>query len=47
MSRKSLTERDLREMPAYSIAEAAGYLRVPAPLKIPTTPAPVSAAANV
>lgn len=29
MSRKSLTERDLREMPAYSIAEAAGYLRVP------------------
>lgn len=29
MSRKSLTEHDLREMPAYSIAEAAGYLRVP------------------
>ena len=29
MSRKSLTERGLREMPAYSIAEAAGYLRLP------------------
>ena len=29
MSRKSLTERDLREMPAYSIGEAAGYLRLP------------------
>lgn len=29
MSRKSLTERDLREVPAYSIAEAAGYLRLP------------------
>jgi uncharacterized protein (DUF433 family) len=29
MSRKSLTERDLRETPAYSIAEAAGYLRLP------------------
>src|SRR5258708_25102182 len=29
MSRKSVTERDLREVPAYSIAEAAGYLRLP------------------
>lgn len=29
MSRKALTERDLREVPAYSIAEAAGYLRLP------------------
>jgi uncharacterized protein (DUF433 family) len=29
MSRKSLTKRDLREVPAYSIAEAAGYLRLP------------------
>lgn len=29
MTRKDLTQRDLREMPAYSIAEAAGYLRMP------------------
>jgi len=29
MSRKALTERDLRELPAYSIVEAAGYLRLP------------------
>ena len=29
MSVKSLTQRDLREAPAYSIAEAAGYLRIP------------------
>jgi uncharacterized protein (DUF433 family) len=29
MSRKTLTERDLQEAPAYSIAEAAGYLRIP------------------
>lgn len=29
MSRKSVTERDLREVPAYSITEAAGYLRLP------------------
>lgn len=29
MSRKALTERDVREAPAYSIAEAAGYLRLP------------------
>jgi uncharacterized protein (DUF433 family) len=29
MSVKSLTQRDLREVPAYSIAEAAGYLRIP------------------
>lgn len=29
MSRKTLNERDLREVPAYSIAEAAGYLRLP------------------
>lgn len=29
MSRKALTERDLREVPAYSIVEAAGYLRLP------------------
>ncbi len=29
MSRKALTERDVREVPAYSIAEAAGYLRLP------------------
>lgn len=29
MNRKSLTERDLREVPAYSIVEAAGYLRIP------------------
>ena len=29
MSRKSLTDRDLREVPAYSIAEAAGYLHIP------------------
>ena len=29
MNRKSLSERDLREVPAYSIAEAAGYLRIP------------------
>lgn len=29
MNRRALTERDLREVPAYSIAEAAGYLRVP------------------
>ena len=27
MSVKSLTQRDLREVPAYSIAEAVGYLR--------------------
>lgn len=29
MSRNALTERDLREAPAYSIAEAAGYLHIP------------------
>jgi uncharacterized protein (DUF433 family) len=29
MSRNALTERDLREVPAYSIAEAAGYLQIP------------------
>lgn len=29
MSRKSLAELDLREVPAYSITEAAGYLRLP------------------
>ena len=29
MSRNALTERDLREVPAYSIAEAAGYLHIP------------------
>jgi len=29
VSRKALTERDVREVPAYSIAEAAGYLRLP------------------
>ena len=29
MSRKALTERDVREVPAYSIVEAAGYLRLP------------------
>ena len=29
MSRKTMTERDLREVPAYSITEAAGYLRMP------------------
>lgn len=29
MSRTSLTERDLREVPAYSITETAGYLRIP------------------
>lgn len=29
MSRKAVTERDLREVPAYSIGEAAGYLRIP------------------
>lgn len=29
MSRKAITERDLREMPAYTIVEAAGYLRIP------------------
>ena len=29
MNRRALTERDLREVPAYSIAETAGYLRVP------------------
>lgn len=29
MSRKTLTERDLQEAPAYTIAEAAGYLRIP------------------
>jgi hypothetical protein len=29
MNRRASTERDLREVPAYSIAEAAGYLRIP------------------
>ena len=29
MNRKTLTKRDLRELPAYSIGEAAGYLRIP------------------
>ena len=29
MNRRVLTERDLREVPAYSIVEAAGYLRIP------------------
>ena len=29
MAKQSLTQRDLREMPAYGIAEAAGYLRLP------------------
>src|SRR5574341_1409658 len=29
MGRRTSTERDLREVPAYSIAEAAGYLRIP------------------
>lgn len=29
MSRKVPVERDLRDLPAYSIAEAAGYLRLP------------------
>ena len=29
MNRKNLTGRDLREVPAYSIVEAAGYLRLP------------------
>ncbi len=29
MNRRASTERDLREVPAYSIAEAAGYLRLP------------------
>jgi uncharacterized protein (DUF433 family) len=29
VNRKALTERDVREVPAYSIAEAAGYLRLP------------------
>ncbi len=29
MGRKTFVKRDLREMPAYSIAEAAGYLRLP------------------
>ena len=29
MSRKIQTQQDLREVPAYSIAEAAGYLRMP------------------
>ena len=26
---KNFTKQDLREVPAYSIAEAAGYLRLP------------------
>ena len=30
MARNIFTERDVREMPAYGIAEAAGYLRLPA-----------------
>jgi uncharacterized protein (DUF433 family) len=29
VNRKALTERDVREVPAYSVAEAAGYLRLP------------------
>ena len=29
LSAKSLIQRDLRDIPAYSIAEAAGYLRIP------------------
>ena len=29
MAKQPLTQRDLREMPAYGIAEAAGYLRLP------------------
>jgi uncharacterized protein (DUF433 family) len=29
MNRPALTEQDLREVPAYTIAEAAGYLRLP------------------
>lgn len=29
MAKQALTQRDLREMPAYGIAEAAGYLRLP------------------
>jgi uncharacterized protein (DUF433 family) len=29
MAKQPITERDLREMPAYGIAEAAGYLRLP------------------
>lgn len=29
MSHKTFNERDLREIPAYSIGEAAGYLRLP------------------
>ena len=29
MNRRNLTERDLREVPTYSIAEAAGYPRLP------------------
>lgn len=29
LNRKALIQRDLRELPAYSIGEAAGYLRIP------------------
>jgi len=29
MSKQLVTTQDLRELPAYSIAEAAGYLRLP------------------
>lgn len=29
MAKQALTQRDLREMPAYGIGEAAGYLRLP------------------
>jgi hypothetical protein len=29
MTRPGLAEQDLREVPAYTIAEAAGYLRLP------------------
>ena len=29
MGKAAFTERDLREVPAYSIVEAAGYLRLP------------------
>lgn len=29
MERKAFTDRDLRELPAYTVVEAAGYLRLP------------------